>query len=247
MKNKILGVLSALLITVPSLLQAAPTVVVYEWAVEAGKAGDFAAALDTLQKSKIAQDRTAQLHLESIGFNGVNPATHRVVVLYPSIAEMESWNQKFSGSDAGKAFMDSINGIASPVAQYMEQPLQNWGTVSNDDMVFDIVRLQVSDAAATAAGLDALMNAPESKDFPGQTWLIQVVRGNSAPDGRVTHQIVVGYESLAEMEAWQDYMLTTEAWKTWVGVAQKSFVVTNRFTVNWLAVYDHNYTLEDFD
>ena len=152
----------------------------------------------------------------------MNPATHRVVVLYPSIAEMESWNQKFSGSDAGKAFLDSINGIASPVAQYMEQPLQNWGTVSNDDMVFDIVRLQVSDAAATAAGLDALMNAPESKDFPGQTWLIQVVRGNSAPDGRVTHQIVVGYESLAEMEAWQDYMLTTEAWKTWVGVAQRA-------------------------
>ena len=47
---------------------------------EAGKAGDFAAALDTLQKSKIAQDRTAQLHL-IYGFNGVNPATHRVVVI----------------------------------------------------------------------------------------------------------------------------------------------------------------------
>ena len=37
MKNKILGVLSALLITVPSLLQAAPTVVVYEWAAKLAK------------------------------------------------------------------------------------------------------------------------------------------------------------------------------------------------------------------
>ena len=247
MKNKILGVLSALLISVSSLVQAAPTVIVYEWAVQAGKADDFAAALDALQKSKVAQDRTAQLHLESIGFNGVNPATHRVVVLYPSIAEMESWNKKFAGSDAGRAFMESINGIASPVAQYMEQPLQIRGAVTNDDKVFDVVRMQVSDATATAAGLNALMFAPESKDFPGQIWLIQVVRGNAAPDGRVTHQIVVGYESLAEMEAWQDYMLTTDAWQTWAGVAQKSFVVTNRFTVNWLAVYDHNYTLEDFD
>ena len=247
MKNKILGVLSALLITVPSLLQAAPTVVVYEWAVEAGKAGDFAAALDTLQKSKIAQDRTAQLHLESIGFNGVNPATHRVVVLYPSIAEMEKWNRKFVGSDAGTAFVESISDIASPVGQYMEQPLKSWGTVSNEDKVFDVVRLRVTDAAATLAGLDALMSAPEAKEFPGQLWLVQVVRGNAAPDGRVTHQIVVGYESLAEMEAWQDYMLTTNAWKTWSGVAQNSFVVTNRFTAEWLAVYDHNYTLEDFD
>ena len=82
----------------------------------------------------------------------MNPATHRVVVLYPSIAEMESWNKKFAGSnyDAGRAFMESINGIASPVAQYMEQPLQSWGAVSNDDMVFDVVRMQVSDATATA-------------------------------------------------------------------------------------------------
>ena len=247
MKNKILGVLSALLISVPSLLQAAPTVIVYEWAVQSGKASDFAAALDTLQKSKIGQDRTAQLHLESIGFSGVNPATHRVVVLYPSIAEMESWNKKFADSSAGRTFRRSIDGIASPVAQYMEQPLQSWGEVSNDDTVFDVVRMQVSDVAATASGLDALMNAPESKSFPGQIWLIQVVRGNAAPDGRVTHQIVVGYESLAEMEAWQDYMFTTDAWKTWSGVAQKSFIVTNRFTVDWLAVYDHNYTLEDFD
>tara|TARA_B100000575_G_C22945137_1_gene546846 strand:- start:483 stop:644 length:162 start_codon:yes stop_codon:yes gene_type:complete len=53
------------------------------------------------------------------------------------------------------------------------------------------------------------MKAPETKDFPGQIWLIQMVRGNAAPDGSVTHQIAVGYESLAEMETWQDYMVTT--------------------------------------
>ena len=219
MKNKILGVLSALLISVSSLVQAAPTVIVYEWAVQAGKADDFAAALDALQKSKVAQDRTAQLHLESIGFNGMNPATHRVVVLYPSIAEMESWNKKFEGSEAG--VMEAINDVASPVAHHGAATAE-LGDVSNDDMVFDVVRMQDDDAAATAAGLNALMSAPESKDFHGQIWLIQVVRGNAAPDGRVTHQIVVGYESLAEMETWQDYMLTTDAWKTWAGVAQNS-------------------------
>ena len=247
MKNKILGLISISLLAISGLIHAAPTVLVYEWAVQAGKAGEFAAAVDELQKADLSQDRTAQLHLESVGFNGANPATHRVVVLYPSIAEMEKWNRKFVGSDAGTAFVESISDIASPVGQYMEQPLKSWGTVSNEDKVFDVVRLRVTDAAATLAGLDALMSAPEAKEFPGQLWLVQVVRGNAAPDGRVTHQIVVGYESLAEMEAWQDYMLTTNAWKTWSGVAQNSFVVTNRFTAEWLAVYDHNYTLEDFD
>ena len=82
MKNKILSVFAAALVVASGLLQAAPTVLVYEWNVAAGKAGEFAAALDTLQKSDIAKDRTAQLHLEAVGFNGANPATHRVVVLY---------------------------------------------------------------------------------------------------------------------------------------------------------------------
>ena len=247
MKNKILSVLAGMLMMASGLLHAAPTVLVYEWAVEPGKAGEFAAALDVLQKTDVAQDRTAQLHLEAISFNGASPATHRVVVLYPSIAEMEAWTEKFAGSEAGAAFMQAIGGIAVPVAQYMEQPVRNWGTVSNDDKVFDVVRLQVSDPTATLAGLNALMNASESNDFPGQIWLIQVLRGNAAPDGRVTHQIVVGYESLAELEAWQDYVVSTTAWQTWAGVAQNSFIVANRFIVEWLSVYDHNYTLEDFD
>lgn len=247
MKNKIIMAVSALLLAAAGWVQAGQTVLVYEWTVQAGKAGEFAAALDTLQKSSIAKDRTAQLHLESIGFNGANPATHRVVVLYPSLAEMESWNAKFSGSDESNAFVQSVSQIATPVAQYMESPLKSWGEVSNDDVVFDVVRLQVNDPAATLAGLDALMNSPEAKEFPGQIWLIQVASGNAAPDGRVTHQIVVGYESLAEMEAWSDYMYQTKSWQTWTGVASSSFTVMNRFFVQWVAIYDHNYTLEDFD
>jgi hypothetical protein len=247
MKIKFRSLLAGALIMVSGVLQAAPTVLVYEWAVQSGKAGEFASALDTLQKSKIAKDRTAQLHLESIGFNGASPATHRVVVLYPSIAEMDAWTKKFQSSGAGSAFQETINRIATPVAQYMEQPVQSWGEVSNDDKVFDIVRLQVSDPVATVAGLNALMGAPESKDFPGQIWLIQVLRGNAAPDGRVTHQIVVGYENLTEMETWEDYMATTKAWQKWTGVARNSFTVMNRFTVDWLVDYNHNYTLEDFN
>ena len=51
MKNKLLGVLFGALVLASGLLQASPTVLVYEWAVQSGKAGEFAAALDTLQKS----------------------------------------------------------------------------------------------------------------------------------------------------------------------------------------------------
>ena len=54
MKNKILSLLAAGLMLTAGLVQAAPTVLLYEWAVQPGKAGEFAAALDTLQKSKVA-------------------------------------------------------------------------------------------------------------------------------------------------------------------------------------------------
>ena len=64
MKNKILGMFFGALMLASGLLQASPTVLVYEWAVQSGKAGEFAAALDTLQKSDIASDRTAQLLLQ---------------------------------------------------------------------------------------------------------------------------------------------------------------------------------------
>lgn len=77
MKNKIPSLLAAGLMMTTGLLQAAPTVVVYEYAVQAGKASEFAAALDTLQKSIVARDRTAQLHLESVGFNGVSTTATR--------------------------------------------------------------------------------------------------------------------------------------------------------------------------
>ena len=125
MKNKTLTALAVALVVASGLLKAAPTVLVYEWNVAGGKAGEFAAALDTLQKSDIAKDRTAQLHLEAVGFNGANPSTHRVVVLYPSIAEMELWTKKFQASDVGSEFTNAISRIATPVAQYMEQPLKS--------------------------------------------------------------------------------------------------------------------------
>ena len=124
MKNKILSGFAIALVVASGLLQAAPTVLVYEWNVAAGKAGEFAAALDALQKSDVAKDRTAQLHLEAVGFNGANPATHRVVVLYPSIAEMESWTKSF------KLRMRAANSQTLSTASLLQLPIH--GTTSEE-------------------------------------------------------------------------------------------------------------------
>ena len=105
----ILAATSLLLTSATS--KASETAIVYEWAVNPGKANSYAQAVDRLQKSKIGGDRTAQLQLQSISFDGANPTTHRVVVLYPSLAESEKWNAKFNGSKEQAAFMNSINKV----------------------------------------------------------------------------------------------------------------------------------------
>ena len=141
MKYRTLGALAALFLS--AQLNAAPIVAVTEWKVEAGKAADFAKAIDGLQNTDLGQDRKAQLQLQASSFNGVNPATHRITILYPSLAEMEAWNQKFNGSKEQAAVMVGIGESAQVVSQYMGSPMQSWGTVSNEDVVWDLSLIHI--------------------------------------------------------------------------------------------------------
>ena len=243
----LLILITSITILASTMARASETALVYEWAVQPGQDNTYAEAIESLQKSKLAGDRTAQLQLQSVSFDGANPTTHRVVVLYPSLAESEKWNAKFSGSREQTDFMNSVNRVATSVNQYMAKPVMSWGEVSNNDTVFDLVRIQVTNPQAIAAGLDGLMKSGDAEGFPGQIWLVEIRRGQASPDGRVTHEIVVGYESMAEMEKWLDYIYKTKAWAAWVEIASQHMIVVNRSLFNMLATYNHNYSLEDFD
>ena len=245
MKKIILGFLLFLLASIQS--HAAQTVLVYEWAVTTGKASEFVAAVDALQQSKLGGDRTAQIQLQSSTFNGANAATHRVVVLYQSMAEMEAWSAKFAGSKEQENFLKSIAEVATPVQDYMVQSFTNWGDVSNKDNVWDIVRVNVSDPNAIMNGLNELMSSSSAKGFPGQLWLVGIVRGQASPVGNVTHEIVIGYENYAELEAWQEKMTQTEDWANWMKIASANQTLVNRYFLNNVKVYEHGMTLEDFD
>lgn len=245
MKYKTLGALMALFFSVQ--VSAAPVVAVTEWKVKPGQAPAFAKAIDDLQQTDLAKDRTAQLQLQASSYNGVNPATHRITILYPSLAEMESWTARFNGSKEQANVMAGLSDNAEVVSQYMGSPIQNWGEVSNDDVFWDVIRITATNPAAVAQGLNALMSSVETKAFPGQIWLVQVVRGQASAAGRVTHEIAIGYQSMAEMEAWTEKMEKTKAWQTWLGVVANSFTIANRYNVSWLKAYEHNYTLEDFE
>ncbi|NCF45120.1 MAG: hypothetical protein GWP70_09915 [Proteobacteria bacterium] len=247
MKRKVSIWLVAVFTLLSGTAFAVQPVLVYEWQVEQGKAGAFAAALDDLQNSAVGKDRSAQVQLQATTFNGVNPATHRVVVLYPSLTEMDQWNAKFLGSKTQETFTTAISEIATPVAQSMTVPMQSWGTVSSKDTHWDSISILAANPVGTLASLDELMNAPEMADFPGQIWLVQVLRGQASPGGHMTHQIYIGYENLSELDAWSDKMYQTEAWQKYIAAASQNFTVVNRETVVWLRAYEHSYSLEEFE
>ena len=236
----------AALLFASSFASAMPFVQVYEWAITPGQAPAVVAAFDALQSSEVGKNRRAQVQLQAVAFNGASPTTHRVVALWPSVAEAEAWSQGALASEEIALYTARLNQAGTPVATYSVVPLRNWGTVSSEDRTWDVIQVEVSNPGAILAGLDALLNDKETQAFPGQIWLVQVLTGQAGAAGRSTHEIVVGYESLAEMEAWQETLLATDAWKKWSAVAGANMKLVNRSFAQWVRFVEHSYDLEAF-
>jgi len=59
--------------------------------------------------------------------------------------------------------------------------------------------------------------------------------------------ITVGYESMAEMEAWNDSFRRTKAWAKFQRTIQNQMTLVNRELVRFVSVYDHQMSLEDLN
>ena len=61
----------------------------------------------------------------------------------------------------------------------------------------------------------------------------------------MTHEIVIGYESYAELGAWREKMTQAEDWANWMKIASANRKLVNRHFLNNVKVYEHGLTLED--
>ena len=220
---------------------------IMQWQIQPGKEAAALKAMDDLQKSDAAKSRTASVQFQSISFNGSSPATHAVVVLYPSHAEQERWRKSMAGSPEIRKFQRSMRNIATPVAQSSNSPIKGWGTVSNKDTVWSAIRLRVSNPVQLLQAMDTMMTSADFKDFTGQVWLSSIDAGNVNYDGFASHIITIGHESFAEMEQWSDYSNTTAAWSTYLQTISQVVERVSTERVEFLRVYDHNMTLEELD
>jgi hypothetical protein len=97
--------------------------------------------------------------------------------------------------------------------------LKSWGDVVDTDPVWMAYAFNVSDPPALLGALDKLMASETGKRFPGQVHLASVVAAGMSP---LTHNIVVGYASEAEMEKWVDSLAGNADWAAYLEASRAS-------------------------
>ncbi|MFP6808279.1 MAG: hypothetical protein VB957_14045 [Pseudomonadales bacterium] len=108
--------LAVLMLFAVNQTQAAQVWDIMQFQIQSGKANVALEAFDELQSSEVASNRTASVQFQATRFNGSSPATHAVVVLYPSRAEQERWSTSMAGSSEMRNFQKKMSSIAKPVA-----------------------------------------------------------------------------------------------------------------------------------
>ena len=142
----------------------------------------------------------------------MSPATHSFVLLMDSLADIAAWEDGLISNPDIMEFWASLEANSTPVSEYMGSLVKTWGNISNDDRIWQVTRFYSTDPMTMLAAMDKLM-ASTGKNFPGQTAIHAMGAGNrnGANNGFSTHMLVNGYESVAEMEQWMNYMNTQPA------------------------------------
>ena len=66
-----------------------------------------------------------------------------------------------------------------------------WGTDSNNDRVWEAIRVNVTNPGGVFAAFNAIMDSKSAEAFPGEVWLSAIRCGNAADGDVLTHAITV--------------------------------------------------------
>lgn len=192
---------------------AAPTFTVFSFTVEPQDAPKVVEAADAFMSSETGQEFPGRLLLQQSVANGTSPATHSFVPIYRSLARQAEFVEKLQDDPAWATFQEEMARISQPVSQVIYRFEWSYGEVSDDDAVWVGHALDVSDPAAFVEAIETFTASEKGQEFPGQVHLASVVAGGTTP---VSHLLVVGYASVAEMETWRDGLRGDPAWESYL-------------------------------
>jgi hypothetical protein len=210
---KWIGLVSMGLFLIAQAAAAGPTWSSIDVAVTPQNAAKVVAATDKLMNSTVGKQFPGLLLLQVQMANGSNPATHSFVPLYKSAADREAYAQKMMADPAWTEFEATMTQLSQPVSNVMFRTLKSWGEVVDTDHLWMTHAFDVRDAPGVLGALGKLMASETGKKFPGQVHLEGVIAGGITS---MTHAIIVGYASEAEMETWGDSLAGNADWAAYI-------------------------------
>jgi hypothetical protein len=192
-------ILLATLMTTPSM--AGPGYQVNSFITTPANGPKVLAAIEKLQNAPIMKKNKGRLLFLANLADGADPSTHAFVVLFKSTAEYEAFSMKLQADPAWAEFIGTLGTLGQGAGTLRIRTERSWGDISNDDVVWQNFLFRVHNPMAFMAAHERFMATKTGKAFPGQVHLTSVVAGGVS---RVSHGIVVGYESQAEMEKWNE-------------------------------------------
>ena len=217
----------------------------YDFQVDGQEAqAKIIAASDKLMNSDFAKKNLkGSVHLDVFISNGSSPATHSFAVLQPSMAAHQEWMMALQNNPEGQEFFRVLNENSTPINERINSFIGSYGTASNDDYIWLIHQLRIdpSDTQRLIKAFEQVDKDIEGQ-FPGQFGLSTVAFGQDD----VTHLLTVGYESIEEMESWEDQVATNYGTQKFLKTMSK-FAEWKGNDLHFNAViYDDAQTKEDF-
>ena len=243
MKN----ILFLMMFLTSSLSFASPTWIEYLFKVDSPQgAAKIVAATDKFMSSDFVKNNfKGSLHLNAYIAAGKERETHAYAILQPSLAEHEIWLAKVSdpNNEEFRKFASVLNANSEEVGTRINTFIQTYGNPSNKDTVWAIYPFRTKQS-----NVEDIIEATEELDeaiketFPGQFGLSERMAGG----GMQTHLYTVGYESLAEMEQWEDSAPRDAGVSPFDKEMDKLVEWHEREIVRNIRVYDSAMTLQDF-
>ena len=202
------------------------------------------AASNELMSTNFAKENLkGSVHLDVYISNGSSPATHSFAVLQPSMAAHQEWMMALQNNPEGQKFFRALNENSTPVNERINSFIGSYGTASNSDNVWLIHQLRI-DPADTQRLIKAFEQVDKDIEgqFPGQFGLSAVAFGQDD----VTHLLSVGYESVAEMESWEDKVATNEGTQKFLKTMSKFAEWKGNDLLFNALIFDDAQTKEDF-
>ncbi|MDP6979521.1 MAG: hypothetical protein QF570_13120 [Myxococcota bacterium] len=222
-------VLGSLLVTTPAL--AIPTWTSTGFATSAKNIDKVLDALDKLNRSEVGEQRPGTIALMASVVDGSDPATHRIIAFWDSVAQREEYTQKLFADSAWRKFRARYSDLTQPGSTSRQVVLRSWGKQSGANVVWHIYAFTVTNPVAFTTALDIFMTNEALESFPGRMHLSGVVAAGITD---VTHLISVGYESEAQAEAALETASSSPDWGTHLETAGTSAIYRGTFILRTL-------------